>query len=134
LELRTELGDRSGMATCWGVLGNIERNRGNWDEAERLYRQSLELRQNWAIALVWQSQLVFLEKLNLGRDNLDAAEKLLTDALERFRNNSKKELLLLRLRFRHDLKFGKNATTQSLPNNITTVPIKSFNNWEPRKT
>ncbi|MDT9313935.1 tetratricopeptide repeat protein, partial [Limnospira sp. Paracas R14] len=44
LELRTELGDRSGMASCWGQLGDIQRNRGNWDEAERLYRQSLELR------------------------------------------------------------------------------------------
>jgi hypothetical protein len=37
------LGDRSGMATSWGLLGDIERNRGNWDEAERLYRQSLEV-------------------------------------------------------------------------------------------
>ncbi|AMW29033.1 hypothetical protein AP285_14775 [Limnospira platensis YZ] len=44
LELMTELGDRSGMASCWGQLGDIYRNRGNWDEAERLYRQSLELR------------------------------------------------------------------------------------------
>jgi tetratricopeptide (TPR) repeat protein len=43
LQLRTELGDRAGMATSWGVLGDIERNRGNWNAAESLYRQSLQL-------------------------------------------------------------------------------------------
>ena len=36
--------DRSGMASSWGQLGDIERNRGNWEEAERLYCQSLQLR------------------------------------------------------------------------------------------
>ncbi|MCT7975547.1 tetratricopeptide repeat protein, partial [Laspinema olomoucense] len=33
-----------GMASSWGLLGDIQRNRGNWDEAERLYQQSLQLR------------------------------------------------------------------------------------------
>jgi tetratricopeptide (TPR) repeat protein len=47
LELRTELGDRSGMASSWALLGDIEQNRGNWDEAEKLYRQSIW--ENWAI-------------------------------------------------------------------------------------
>jgi tetratricopeptide (TPR) repeat protein len=31
------------MATSWGVLGDIDRNRGNWDAAEALYRQSLQV-------------------------------------------------------------------------------------------
>ncbi|WP_293360200.1 MULTISPECIES: tetratricopeptide repeat protein [unclassified Microcoleus] len=44
LALRTELGDREGIAYCWVSLGYIEQCRGNWEEAERLYRQSLALR------------------------------------------------------------------------------------------
>ncbi|MCT7969789.1 tetratricopeptide repeat protein, partial [Laspinema sp. D1] len=43
LALYQAIGDKAGIASSWGVLGDIERNRGNWNEAERLYRQSLEL-------------------------------------------------------------------------------------------
>jgi cytochrome c-type biogenesis protein CcmH/NrfG len=66
-KLRTELGDRSGMASSWGLLGDIERNRGNWDEAEKLYRQSLEVetelgdREGMAIAAI---RSVVWEKMN----------------------------------------------------------------------
>ncbi len=34
------------MATSWGVLGDIENIRGNWDAAEQLYSNALEIRQN----------------------------------------------------------------------------------------
>ncbi|MBS0017460.1 MAG: tetratricopeptide repeat protein, partial [Arthrospira sp. SH-MAG29] len=43
LALYQEIGDRAGIAKSWGQLGSIQRNRGNWDEAERLYRQCLEV-------------------------------------------------------------------------------------------
>ncbi|NMG60751.1 tetratricopeptide repeat-containing protein, partial [Geitlerinema sp. P-1104] len=44
LALYEEIGDKANIALCWGQLGSIQRNRGNWDEAERLYQQSLALR------------------------------------------------------------------------------------------
>ncbi|TVU52218.1 MAG: tetratricopeptide repeat protein, partial [Arthrospira sp. PLM2.Bin9] len=43
LALYHEIGDKAGIAKSWGQLGSIQRNRGNWDEAERLYRQYLEV-------------------------------------------------------------------------------------------
>ena len=43
-ELREEPYNKERIAMIWGVLGDIERNRGNWDAAESLYRQSLQLR------------------------------------------------------------------------------------------
>jgi tetratricopeptide (TPR) repeat protein len=42
------------MATSWGQLGDIERKRGHWDAAERLYRKSMglsqELGSTWHLA------------------------------------------------------------------------------------
>jgi tetratricopeptide (TPR) repeat protein len=43
LTIETELGDRAGMATSWGVLGDIARNRGDYDKAEDLYNRSLTI-------------------------------------------------------------------------------------------
>ncbi|WP_017305397.1 CHAT domain-containing protein [Spirulina subsalsa] len=44
LALYEDIGDKANIALCWGQLGCIERDRGNWEEAERLYQQSLALR------------------------------------------------------------------------------------------
>ncbi|ULB47711.1 tetratricopeptide repeat protein, partial [Limnospira fusiformis KN01] len=43
LALYEEIGDKARIALCWGVLGDIQKLRGNWDEAERLYQQYLEV-------------------------------------------------------------------------------------------
>ena len=77
----TGLGDRPGMASCWGVLGYIESCRGNWDEAERLYRQSLELRTELGDRPGMATSIGCLGENELGRGNLDAAEPLLQEAL-----------------------------------------------------
>jgi tetratricopeptide (TPR) repeat protein len=42
-ELREEPYNKESISFIWGVLGDIERDRGNWDAAESLYRQSLQL-------------------------------------------------------------------------------------------
>jgi len=55
------------MATSWGQLGDIENVRGNWDAAERLFQQSLQLREelgdrsgiakaNWALAQLYRAK------------------------------------------------------------------------------
>jgi CHAT domain-containing protein len=82
LQIRTELGDRSGMASSWGVLGDIEKKRGNWDEAERLYRQSLQLRTELGdrsgMATSWGS----LGDIERKRGNWDEAERLYRQKLD----------------------------------------------------
>ncbi|MDT9236591.1 tetratricopeptide repeat protein, partial [Limnospira sp. PMC 917.15] len=43
LALYEEIGDKANIALCWGQLGCIERDRGNWEEAERRFQQYLEV-------------------------------------------------------------------------------------------
>lgn len=75
------------MAWSLQCLGDIERHCGNWDEAERLYRQSLELRTQLQLRteIDERPNLAIttgcLGKVELGRGNLDVAESLLKDAL-----------------------------------------------------
>ncbi|MFS0516574.1 tetratricopeptide repeat protein [Nostoc sp. UIC 10607] len=82
LALRTELGDRSGMANIWGQWGDIESNRGNWDAAETLYRQSLklmtELGDHFGMANIW-GLLGYIER---NRGNWNAAETLYRQSLK----------------------------------------------------
>ena len=69
------------MATSWGLLGDIEQNRGNWEQAEGLYRQSLELRTELRDRALIAISIGCLGENELGRGNLDAAESLLREAL-----------------------------------------------------
>jgi Flp pilus assembly protein TadD len=62
-------------------LGDIERNRGNWDEAERLYRQSLELRTELGDRSGMATSIGCLGEIEMLRGNLDAAEPLLKESL-----------------------------------------------------
>ena len=82
LEVRTELGDRAGMATSWGCLGDLARNRGNYAEAERLYNQALEVRTELndraGMAAIWGTQ----GDLARHRGNYAEAERLYNQALE----------------------------------------------------
>ncbi len=80
-QLRTELGDRSGMATSWGQLGDIQRNRGNWDEAERLYQQSLALRTELGDRSGMASSWGSLGDIQRNRGNWDEAERLYQQSL-----------------------------------------------------
>jgi tetratricopeptide (TPR) repeat protein len=72
------------MASSWGVLGDIAKNRGNWDEAERLYHQCLEIETELGDQNGIAGSIGSLGEVELGRGNLDQAEEFLTDALKRF--------------------------------------------------
>jgi tetratricopeptide (TPR) repeat protein len=82
LEIFSEYGDRSGMATSWGQLGDIERNRGNWDEAERLYRQCLEVETELGDRSGMASSWGVLGNIERNRGNWDEAERLYRQCLE----------------------------------------------------
>ncbi|MEG4083086.1 tetratricopeptide repeat protein [Microcoleus sp. POL10_C6] len=69
----TDLGDRSGRASSWGVWGDIEGNRGNWDE--------LEVETDVGDRSGMAASINCLGENELGRGNLDAAEPLLQEAL-----------------------------------------------------
>jgi tetratricopeptide (TPR) repeat protein len=69
------------MASSWGVLGDIERNRGNWDAAERLYRQSLQLREELGDRSGMSTSIGCLGEIAMLRGDLDAAEIQMKDSL-----------------------------------------------------
>ncbi len=81
LAVRTELGDRAGMATSWGVLGDIARNRGDYDKAEALYHQSLavytEIGDRAGMATSWG----VLGDIARNRGDYDKAEALYHQSL-----------------------------------------------------
>ncbi len=70
------------MATCWGVLGDIQRNRGNWDEAERLYQQSLEVKTELGDRSWMATSWGLLGEIQRNRGNWDEAEHLFQQSLE----------------------------------------------------
>ena len=57
-------------------MGDIERNRGNWDAAESLYRQSLLLRTELGARAGMASSWGVLGDIERNRGNWDAAESL----------------------------------------------------------
>jgi len=63
-------------------LGDIERNRGNWDEAERLYRQSLALRTELGDRSGMATSWGVLGNIERNRGNWDEAERLYRQYLE----------------------------------------------------
>ncbi len=79
-QILTHVKDES-KARCLGLLGILERNRGNWDEAERLYRQSLQLREELGDRSGIATSIGCLGENELGRGNLENAETLLKQAL-----------------------------------------------------
>jgi tetratricopeptide (TPR) repeat protein len=81
LTVRTELGDRAGMAGCWGVLGNIASKRGDYDRAEALLNQCLavltELGYRAGMATYWG----VLGDIARNQGDYDKAEALYNQAL-----------------------------------------------------
>jgi tetratricopeptide (TPR) repeat protein len=81
LTVYTELGERAVMAGCWGVLGDLARNRGDYDKAEALYQQSLavrtELGNRAGMAATWAS----LGYIALNRGDYNKAEYLYNRSL-----------------------------------------------------
>ncbi len=63
------------------MLGDIARNRGKWDEAEKLYRQSLEIKTELGDRAGMEISWGCLGENELGKGNLNAAEQYLTEAL-----------------------------------------------------
>jgi tetratricopeptide (TPR) repeat protein len=84
LAVRTELGDRAGMATSWGCLGDIARYRGDYDRAEVLYNQSLAVRTELGDRAGMATSWGCLGENELGRGNLETAETWLKQALTVF--------------------------------------------------
>ncbi|KOR34907.1 hypothetical protein AM228_21485 [Planktothricoides sp. SR001] len=82
IDLQKKLGDRAGMAISWVQLGDIQRNRGNWDEAEKLYRQSLEIETELGDRARMASSWASLGNIERFRGNWDEAEKLYRQSLE----------------------------------------------------
>ncbi|MDT9323453.1 MAG: tetratricopeptide repeat protein, partial [Limnospira sp. PMC 1290.21] len=76
LALYEEIGDKARIALCWEWLGCIERDRGNWDEAERLYQQSLALRTELGDRAGMASSWGQLGDIQRNRGNWDEAERL----------------------------------------------------------
>ncbi len=81
LALYEAIGDKANIALCWGQLGCIERNRGNWDEAERLYQQSLALRTELGDRAGMASSWGVLGDIQRNRGNWDEAERLYQQSL-----------------------------------------------------
>ncbi|QJB26433.1 CHAT domain-containing protein [Limnospira fusiformis] len=81
LALYEEIGDKAGIASSWVWLGRIDRDRGNWDEAERLVQQCLalstELGDRQGIATSWG----VLGDIQRNRGNWDEAERLYQQCL-----------------------------------------------------
>ncbi|MDT9196378.1 tetratricopeptide repeat protein, partial [Limnospira sp. PMC 1245.20] len=67
--------------TSWGVLGDIQRNRGNWEEAERLYQQYLEVMTELGDRKGMASCWVSLGDIEKNRGNWDEAERLYQQSL-----------------------------------------------------
>jgi tetratricopeptide (TPR) repeat protein len=67
---------------CLGLLGIIERDRGNWDEAERLYRQCLEIEEELGDRSGMASSWGCLGDIERNRGNWDEAERLYRQCLE----------------------------------------------------
>jgi|GEM_PF-3058879 len=82
LKLYEEIGDQANIALSWGMLGCIQRDRGNWDEAERLYRQSLQLRTELGDRSGMASSWELLGDIERNRGNWDEAERLYRQCLE----------------------------------------------------
>lgn len=70
------------MASSWGALGDIERNRGNWDEAERLYRQCLQVEEELGDRSGMATSWGVLGDIERKRGNWDAAERLYRQSLQ----------------------------------------------------
>lgn len=83
LSIEQKKENKSGMASGWASLGNIEFNRGNWDAAETLYRQSLEVKTELGDRSGMAMSIGSLGETELGKGNLEKAEKLLKEALEK---------------------------------------------------
>ncbi|MBD2668052.1 CHAT domain-containing protein [Arthrospira platensis FACHB-439] len=82
LALYHEIGDKAGIAKSWGQLGSIQRNRGNWDEAERLYRQYLEVMTELGDRSGMASSWGVLGDIERNRGNWDEAERLYRQSLQ----------------------------------------------------
>ena len=68
------------MATSWGCLGDIAQNRGQWDEAEHLYRQSLAVREDLGDRAGIAETNYDLAQLERQRGNTTLAETFYTTA------------------------------------------------------
>jgi len=67
---------------CIGLIGIIERDRGNWDAAERLFRQSLKLGEELGDRSGMASSWGVLGDIERNRGNWDAAEQLYRQSLQ----------------------------------------------------
>ncbi|MDK2464857.1 MAG: tetratricopeptide repeat protein [Candidatus Korarchaeota archaeon] len=85
-EIFEDLGDRRGVAITLHQLAMIAQDRGDYDEAERLYRQSLKRKGDLGDRRGAATTKAALAILMEGRGNLSEAAALMTEALETFKS------------------------------------------------
>ena len=71
----TELGERSGMATSYGAIGENEQLRGNLDAAEQLSNQALMMAKELGMTKVMAEVHYDLARLERKRNNPELAQQ-----------------------------------------------------------
>jgi tetratricopeptide (TPR) repeat protein len=82
LEIETELDDRAGIATSWGILGGIASDRGDYDKAKSLYLQALEIHTELGDRAGIASSWGLLGDIARKRGDYDKAESLYLQSLD----------------------------------------------------
>jgi tetratricopeptide (TPR) repeat protein len=84
LEIEERLGNLAGKAATLHNLGALAHARGNYEEAERLYRESLEIRERLDDLAGKATTLWALGTLRKAQGRKEEARELLQQALEIF--------------------------------------------------
>jgi tetratricopeptide (TPR) repeat protein len=84
LEISERLGDLAGKAVTLHQLGRLAQDRGDYEEAERLYRESLEIKERLGNLAGKAATLYQLGVLRWGQGRKAEAEELLRQALDIF--------------------------------------------------
>jgi tetratricopeptide (TPR) repeat protein len=82
LEIKERLGNLAGKAATLHALGVLAQNRGDYEEAERLYRESLEIFERLGELARKAATLHQLGRLRWAQGRKAKAEELLRQALD----------------------------------------------------
>jgi tetratricopeptide (TPR) repeat protein len=82
LEIRRSLGDKKGISESLNNLGNLYKNQGKIEEAEKLYLESLEIKRSLVDKKGISNSLNSLGILYKDQGKIEDAEKLYLESLE----------------------------------------------------
>ena len=89
LKLREKIADREGIAIALRVTGDIQRKRGEWDSANDMYNQALEILTDIGAHARIARVIGCLGKNALEQEQFDVAEVFLNDALKQMKSLKK---------------------------------------------